>query len=110
MLSVAALDRRDELASFSNYGEKGVHVAAPGKEILSTWLNGGYEEHSGTSMATPFVAGVAGLVLSVEPDLSVKELRDRLMNTSDKLDSLKGKVVSGGRVNAARAVGAMQIK
>ncbi len=110
VLSVAALDRRDELASFSNYGEKGVHVAAPGKEILSTWLNGGYEEHSGTSMATPFVAGVAGLILSVEPNLSVKELRERLMNTSDKLDSLKGKVVSGGRVNAARAVGAMQIK
>jgi subtilisin family serine protease len=110
VLSVAALDRRDELASFSNYGEKGVHVAAPGKEILSTWLNGEYEEHSGTSMATPFVAGVAGLVLSVEPNLSVKELRERLMNTSDKLDSLKGKVVSGGRVNAARAVGAVQIK
>lgn len=110
VLSVAALDRRDELASFSNYGAKGVHVAAPGKEILSTWLNGGYEEHSGTSMATPFVAGVAGLILSVEPNLSVKELRDRLINTADKLDSLNGKVVSGGRVNAARAVGAMQIK
>ena len=110
VLSVAALDRRDELASFSNYGAKGVHVAAPGKEILSTWLGGGYEEHSGTSMATPFVAGVAGLILSVEPNLSVKELRERLMNTSDKLDTLKGKVVSGGRVNAARAVGAMQIK
>jgi thermitase len=110
VLSVAALDRRDQLASFSNFGAKDVHVAAPGKEILSTWLNGGYEEHSGTSMATPFVAGVAGLVLSVEPNLSVKELRDRLVNTADKLDSLKGKVSSGGRVNAARAVGAMQIK
>jgi subtilisin family serine protease len=110
VMSVAALDRRDELASFSNYGAKGVHVAAPGKEILSTWLGGKYEEHSGTSMATPFVAGVAGLILSVEPNLSVKELRDRLTNTVDKLDSLKGKVASGGRVNAARAVGAVQIK
>ena len=110
VMSVAALDRRDELAGFSNYGAKGVHVAAPGKEILSTWLGGKYEEHSGTSMATPFVAGVAGLILSVEPNLSVKELRDRLINTVDKLDSLKGKVVSGGRVNAARAVGAVQIK
>ncbi len=110
VMSVAALDRNDERASFSNFGAKSVHVAAPGKEILSTWLGGEYEEHSGTSMATPFVAGVAGLVLSVEPNLSVKELRDRLMNTVDKLDSLKGKVVSGGRVNAARAVGATQIK
>src|SRR5919205_476360 len=110
VVAVAALDRRDELASFSNYGAKGVHVAAPGKEILSTWLGGTYRDASGTSMATPFVAGVAGLVLSVEPNLSVKELRDRLLNTSDKLDSLKGKVASGGRVNAARAVGAVQIK
>lgn len=110
MVSVAALDRRDELASFSNYGAKGVHVAAPGKEILSTWLNGQYEEHSGTSMATPFVAGVAGLILANEPNLSVKELRDRLLNSVDKLDSLKGKVSSGGRINAARAVGAVQIK
>ena len=110
VISVAALDRKDQLASFSNYGAKTVHVAAPGKEILSTWLGGAYEEHSGTSMATPFVAGVAGLVLSVEPNLSVKELRERLLGTVDKLDALQGKVVTGGRVNAARAVGAVQIK
>ncbi len=61
-------------------------------------------------MATPFVSGVAGLVLSVEPNLSAKELRDRLVGTVDRLDSLRGKVSSGGRVNAARAVGAVQIK
>ena len=108
VVSVAALDRRDQLASFSNYGAKNVHVAAPGKEILSTWLDGAYEEHSGTSMATPFVAGVAALVLSVEPNLTVKELRERLFNTVDKLDSLQGKVSTGGRVNAARAVGAIR--
>jgi len=106
VMAVAALDRRDQLASFSNYGAKGVHLAAPGKEILSTWLRNGYEEHSGTSMATPFVAGVAGLVLANEPNLSVKELRERLLGTVDKLDSLQGKVSSGGRLNAARAVGA----
>jgi subtilisin family serine protease len=106
IISVAALDRRDQLASFSNYGAKNVHVAAPGKEILSTWLDGKYEEHSGTSMATPFVAGVAALVLSVEPNLSVKELRARLLDSVDKTDALQGKVSSGGRINAARAVGA----
>jgi thermitase len=110
IISVAALDRKDQLASFSNYGAKSVHLAAPGREILSTWLGGGYEEHSGTSMATPFVAGVAGLVLSVEPNLSVKELRERLFDSVDKLDSLGGKVSTGGRLNAARAVGAVQIK
>jgi thermitase len=108
VISVAALDRRDQLASFSNYGAKNVHVAAPGKEILSTWLGGQYQEHSGTSMATPFVAGVAALVLSVEPNLSVKELRERIFSTVDKLDTLEGKVSTGGRVNAARAVGAVR--
>jgi hypothetical protein len=57
-------------------------------------------------MATPEVAGVAALVLASEPDLSMKELRERLLKSVDKLDSLNGKVSSGGRVNAAKAVGA----
>src|SRR5260370_38390701 len=73
VISVAALNRNDELASFSNYGPKSVHLAAPGAEILSTWLRGGFEEHSGTSMAAPMVAGVAALILSQEPGLSVDE-------------------------------------
>lgn len=106
MLSVAALDRNDELAAFSNYGAKSVHLAAPGVDILSTWLNNSFEEHSGTSMATPEVAGVAGLVLAAEPNISMKDLRERLLNSIDPLPSLKGKVSTGGRLNAARAVGA----
>jgi subtilisin family serine protease len=106
VISVAALNRNDELASFSNYGAKTVHVAAPGAEILSTWLNGTFEEHSGTSMATPEVVGIAALVLSLEPDISVKQLRQRLMDATDPLPALKGKVVTGGRINAALAVGA----
>jgi subtilisin family serine protease len=106
VISVAALDRNDRLATFSNYGAKSVHIAAPGVEILSTWLGNQYEEHSGTSMATPEVAGVAALILSLKPKLPVKELRERLLDSVDRLDSLKGKVSTGGRLNAARAVGA----
>jgi subtilisin family serine protease len=106
MVAVAALDRNDQLAGFSNYGAKSVHIAAPGKEILSTWLDGEFYVASGTSMATPEVAGVAALILSTNPKMSVKELRDRLFNSVDKLDSLKGKVLTGGRINAAKAVGA----
>jgi subtilisin family serine protease len=106
IISVAALTRNDQLASFSNYGAKRVHIAAPGAEILSTWLNGDFREASGTSMATPEVAGVAALVLSVDPDLSMKDLRERLLKSVDKLDSLAGKVSTGGRINAAKAVGA----
>ncbi|HEY0004650.1 MAG TPA: S8 family serine peptidase [Pyrinomonadaceae bacterium] len=106
IISVAALDRKDMLASFSNYGAKSVHVAAPGAEILSTWPHDSFEEHSGTSMATPEVVGVAALLLSIEPNLSVKELRERIFKSVDQLETLKGKVSTGGRINAARAVGA----
>jgi subtilisin family serine protease len=106
VISVAALDRNDQLASFSNYGAKRVHIAAPGAEILSTWLNNDFREASGTSMATPEVAGVAALVLASEPKLSIAELRERLFKSVDKLPNLSGKVSTGGRLNAARAVGA----
>jgi len=104
VVSVAALNRNDEIASFSNYGPKSVHIAAPGVEILSTWLNNDYKEASGTSMATPVVSGVAALILSKQSDLSVKELRERLLKSVDKLPALENKSVSGGRINAALAV------
>jgi subtilisin family serine protease len=104
VISVAALNRNDELASFSNYGAKSVAIAAPGVEILSTWLAGEYEEKSGTSMATPVVAGVAGLIAANEPKLSVDDLRKRIVESVDKLETLKGRVTSGGRINAAKAL------
>ena len=88
VISVAALDRADTLASFSNYGKGRVHVAAPGKAILSTWLGDGYREASGTSMATPYVSGVAALVVANEPLISVTELRKRIFDTVDKLPAL----------------------
>ncbi|MFN2531669.1 MAG: S8 family peptidase [Pyrinomonadaceae bacterium] len=105
VISVAALDRNDRLASFSNFGAKTVAIAAPGVDILSTWLGNEYEEHSGTSMATPVVAGVAALVIAKQPNITVDELRHKLLSSVDKLDALRGKVSSGGRMNAAKAVG-----
>ncbi len=105
VISVAALDRNDQLASFSNFGVKTVHIAAPGKDILSTWLNDGYREASGTSMATPYVSGVAALVIANEPNISMVKLRARLMSSVDKIDALNGKVASGGRICAAKALG-----
>jgi subtilisin family serine protease len=104
VVSVAAMDRNDKLARFSNYGAKSVHIAAPGAEIMSTWLGNEYEEHSGTSMATPEVAGVAALILAANPNMTLKELRERLLSSVDKLPALEGKVSTGGRLNAARAV------
>ena len=104
VISVAALDRHDQLASFSNYGAKSVAIAAPGVDILSTWLGNAYEEKSGTSMATPVVAGVAALVLAEHPRMSVDDLRKKLLASTDPIVALKGKTVTGGRINAAKAV------
>lgn len=104
VISVAALDRTDSLASFSNFGAKTVHVAAPGREIVSTWLNDAYREASGTSMATPHVSGIAALVIAAEPNITVEKLRERILRSVDKIDSLNGKVLNGGRLNAAKAL------
>ncbi|HEY2962486.1 MAG TPA: S8 family peptidase [Pyrinomonadaceae bacterium] len=104
VISVAALDRNDQLASFSNYGPKSVAIAAPGVDILSTWLGNQYEEKSGTSMATPVIAGVAALIVAEHPRISVDELRQKLLASVDSLPQLKGKIATGGRINAAKAV------
>ncbi|MBA3769291.1 MAG: S8 family serine peptidase [Blastocatellia bacterium] len=105
LISVAALDRSDRLASFSNYAAKSVHVAAPGKAILSTWLGGRYREASGTSMATPYVAGTAALIIANQPNISVKALRDRLLGSADEIETINGKVATSSRVCAANALG-----
>ncbi len=104
VISVAALDRNDQLASFSNFGVKSVMIGAPGVDILSTWLGNEYEEKSGTSMATPVVSGVAALILANNPRMSVEDLHKRLMDSTDPIVALKGKTVSGGRINAAKAL------
>jgi subtilisin family serine protease len=104
MVAVGATDHNDAKASFSNYGATSVDVTAPGKDILSTKNGGGYHQLSGTSMASPFVAGVTGLIMSAYPDASHAEVKDRLINGSDKVAGLEGKSVSNGRVNAAKAL------
>jgi subtilisin family serine protease len=104
IVSVAAIDRNGHLADFSNYGATSVDVAAPGVDIYSTQPHNRYQTLSGTSMATPHVSGVAGLVLSQYPDLTNEQLKARLVNTAVKEDELAGKVLSGGRVNAANAL------
>lgn len=104
IISVAAVDKTDALAKFSNYGAKSVNIAAPGQDILTTALGNDYQLRSGTSMAAPVVSGVAALALSARPDLSVDQLRHLLFEVVDKRPGLQGKVSTGGRVNAARAV------
>ncbi|WP_330848889.1 S8 family peptidase [Mangrovicoccus ximenensis] len=103
MISVAATDRYDSFAGFSNYGIRSVDVAAPGVGILSTVPGAGYASKSGTSMAAPHVSGIAALILANEPWLSPAELRQRLIDSSDPVAGLASRSASGGRVNAATA-------
>ena len=104
VISVGAFTNKGTKASFSNYGAQSVHVFAPGQDIYSTVNKGGYASMSGTSMATPHVAGVVGLLLSKEPNLTPAEVRQRLVRTSTNNTKLQGVSESNGRVDAYRAL------
>jgi uncharacterized repeat protein (TIGR01451 family) len=106
MIAVAATDNRDALAYFSNYGPTSVHLGAPGVNILSCYLGSSYTTASGTSMAAPHVSGVAALVLAKTPSLTTAQVKSAILDNTDPISSLSGKTITGGRLNAARAVGA----
>lgn len=100
ILSVAAIDNRGSMAYFSNFGAKSVHVAAPGVNVYSSSMKGGYETMSGTSMATPHVTGIAALLLAQEPGFSYQQLKARIISSARPLKALNGKIASGGLADA----------
>lgn len=106
IVSVAATDANDVLASFSNYSATWVDLGAPGVDTLSTVPNGGYGLMSGTSMAGPHVAGAAALLFQHMGGATVASVKARLLSTVDSVASLAGKCVSGGRLNLKTALGA----
>ena len=119
VLGVVAIDEKNKKALFSNYGKKCVDIAAPGTRFYGTQVYepsdlfekyyGGY--WSGTSLAAPLVAGVGALLKSLNPDLSVDEMRDIIIRNADQIDDFnpeyKGKL--GGRLNAFKAVEAVLV-
>ena len=107
VISVAATNSRDRLTGFSNYGPNTVHLAAPGQSIYNTYKSGGYRYFSGTSMASPHVAGVAALAWSFKPNASYDQVRDAIVSSVDKIDSLDDLIFSGGRLNAYATLRAM---
>jgi subtilisin family serine protease len=107
VLCVGATDPRDARASFSNYGATTVDVFAPGQWIDSTLKGGAFGLMSGTSMASPNVAGTIALVLAADPNATTAQLKAAIMASADPVAGLAGLAVSGGRVNAAAAVKAV---
>ena len=103
VVAVAATDNNDMLASFSNFGATTVDLGAPGVDVLSTTRNNTYSYFSGTSMATPHVAGAAALVLST-CSLDTAGVKSNLLNNVDTLGSLTGRVLTNGRLNVNKAI------
>ena len=104
IISVAASDRNDNLAGFSNYGSKTVHVTAPGVSILSTSPQNNYRTLSGTSMAAPHVSGLLGLVKAAKPNLSWQELRKLIISSGTKNSHFQS-TISSRRIRASGSGG-----
>jgi subtilisin family serine protease len=107
IIAVAATDDKDGMAYFSNYGKVSTDVGAPGVNVYSLAPGNKYASMSGTSMACPHVAGAAALLWSKNPSWDWKKVKEVLMNTADRVSSLAGKTVTGGRINV---MSALQVK
>jgi subtilisin family serine protease len=100
VISVAAVDSNYSLASFSNYGVVSVDLAAPGVSIYSTVPGNRYAYYSGTSMASPHVAGVAALAFAAAPNATMTQVRNAILQGAKPVSTLAGKVATGGVLNA----------
>ena len=107
VISVAATDNRDQLSPFSDYGANTVDLAAPGVDVGGLDVNGALTTMSGTSMAAPLVTGTIALMASANPTATAGQIVSALLSSVDVLPQLKGKVVTGGRLNAYKAVEAI---
>jgi len=104
IIAVAATDHYDRLARFSHYGRTSVDLGAPGVKIYSTTPRNGYKSLNGTSMATPQVSGALSLLLAKCPTLTATEAKKIILGSVDQVSALRGKTVTGGRLNVDKAL------
>lgn len=104
VISVASITSTDARSSFSNYGATSVDLGAPGSGILSTTPGNTYKSYSGTSMATPHVAGAAAMIAGLRPAWTYSQVRDAILKTTRPLAALSGLTVTGGTLDLAAAV------
>jgi len=104
VISVAATDKNDGLAGFSNYGRRSVHVGAPGVDINSTVLDAEYAHKNGTSMAVPHVSGLAALLASHNTSYDYNNLKNVILSSADSFDSLRNRTLIDGRINASNSI------
>jgi subtilisin family serine protease len=100
VISAASTTSSDSLSFFSDYGLETVEVGAPGDPVYSTKFTDTYGYESGTSMASPHVAGLAALLKANDPSLDWRAIRNLIIAGGDKTSSLSGKTISGRRINA----------
>ena len=108
VVCVAASDQADEWALFSSYGATSVDLAAPGTNVLSTTYFDGFDVMSGTSMATPQASGIAALIWAHNPAYGYREVRSSLLDSSRAAGAWSGLTVTGGVVDADRAIRLLQ--
>jgi thermitase len=106
VISVAATDSNDKMASFSNYGVHKVDIAAPGVDVMSTTPKNKYQNLSGTSMATPFVSGAIAFLLAQDKGLTPEEIEALIQSTGDQIAGLQ--VACGCRINVLNAFTAIK--
>lgn len=104
IISVAASSDWDTLAGFSNYGVNSVHVASPGLSIRSTLPGNVYGYLSGTSMATPFVSGIAALMVREAPSMNGYQVKELIMQSAESISAFSGKVSTGARINVNNSI------
>lgn len=104
VVSVANLDYTGYLESYSNYGKKSVLLAAPGTDIFSLGVNERGIVETGTSMAAPMVTGTAALIYAKYPGMTPAMVKNALRRGATRINSLNGKVASGGYLNAEKTV------